>query len=430
MMLTVLRVRTFAAGHDARGIVLPLTLFIVLLLAAMAAALLSMGAMESQISANLLRGTQAFDLAEAGAERAVASFVANPALVGNAAAAVTALFTNQTLGSVGTYTVTYQLMGPSRVLVKSTGQSAIGNLTQQVQLVVAVTSQSPFAIVADDTQIKDAARITGTGGQAHGNSNMKLSTDGWVEQTATSTNTSPSSCTLCTNTHNVGNVGGSGPGKPLQTLSTVSPLDYKAKADFLMGTDGKIRNQAGTVLADCGTAPTPGCTTGPFAGWMTNNNSTEPGNWHYKGIGPNPPDGMYYSDWELSIDSSPGTVAAPWKATLITGNATRPGELEFGMKPGSAPYIVPYYQGLLGVGGATIIQGGGVYEGTIISTTLPRPGVFIRNPLVMKGSARLNGQILSDGQVLISQNARIDYNPAGGGLFGPPQILSWTRLAQ
>ena len=423
-MFTVFRIRAFNAWHDTRGIVLPLTFFILVLLAGLVAALLSVGATETQISANLLRSTQAFNLAEAGAERAIAAFVVDSSLVGNAAATTT-LFTNQTLGSVGTYTVTYQPMGPFTVLVKSTGQSAVGNLTQQVQVVVAVTPQNPFAIVGDDTQIKDTASINGTGGKAHGNTKMTISGDGWVEITATSTPTTSTSCTGCANSHNVGNLAGSGAGKPSQTLPTASPLDYKDRADFLMGTDGKIKDQAGNVLADCGTLSSPGCPPGPFAGWYTNKNSTEPGNWHYNGIG-NPLDGMYYAPWELSIDSSPGTSSTPWKATLISGAESHPGELEL---LGPTPYILPYYQGLLGVGGRVVIQGGGVYAGTVISTTKSRQGVSEHEPLKMSG-ATLNGQILADGQVLISGTATINYNPAGGGLFSAPQIISWTRLAQ
>ena len=443
MMLTVFRIRAFNAWHDTRGVVLPLTFFILVLLAGLVAALLSVGATETQISANLLRTTQAFNLAEAGAERAIAAFVADSSLVGNAAA-LTQLFSNQTLGSVGTYTVTYQPMGASTVLVKSTGQSAIGNLTQQVQVVVAVTPQNPFAIVGDDTQISGTGRVIGTGGKAHGNTKMTISADGWVEKTATSTPTTATSCTGCTTPHNVGNVAGSGAGKPSQTLPSASPLDYKPKADFILSDDGWIR-----VVADpsrdvfCGTASSPGCPAGEFAGWFMNKFSTEPGNWHYNGSGtgtvanPNPPNGMYYASWELSIDSNPGTAANPsspnydaaanpWTATLISGDATKRGEMEL---LGPTPYILPYYQGLLGVGGRVAIEGGGVYGGTVISTTKSRPGVTSHDPLKMSG-ATLNGQILADGQIQISGTATINYNPAGGGLFSAPQIISWTRLAQ
>src|SRR2546428_4202940 len=79
----VFRIHAIAAWHDTRGVVLPLALMILMLLGALAAALLSVGAMESQISANLLRGTQAFDLAEAGAEQAIGQFVTSPSTVGN-----------------------------------------------------------------------------------------------------------------------------------------------------------------------------------------------------------------------------------------------------------------------------------------------------------------------------------------------------------
>src|SRR5712692_9683330 len=105
--LNVFRIHSIAAWQDTRGVVLPLALFTLMLLGALVAALLSVGAMESQISANLLRGTQAFDLAEAGAERAIAQFVAIPSTVGNVAApgstvTPTPLFTAQALSGLPT----------------------------------------------------------------------------------------------------------------------------------------------------------------------------------------------------------------------------------------------------------------------------------------------------------------------------------------
>ena len=49
----------------------------------------------------------------------------------------------------------------------------------------------------------------------------------------------------------------------------------------------------------------------------------------------------------------------------------------------------------------------------------------------MDGGLTLNGNLISDGLVLISGTSTINYSPTGGGgAFSPPQIISWTRLAQ
>ena len=465
--LNVFRIHAIATCNDTRGVVLPLALFTLMLLGALVATLLSVGAMESQISANLLRGTQAFDLAEAGAERAIAQFVANPSTVANVTwpgSTVNSLFTAQALSGLptalqnpGTYTVTWQPVGPATVLIKSTGQSAAGkgNDKQTVQVVVTVPpGLPPYAILADDVQMSGSATVSGALGAVHGNTNGSLtgttnmvvpcrsgalgSVQGntndsitgtaHVSQTATSAS---ATCTGCTDAARVGNVAGSGPNKPTQTLPTLSALDYKQYADYILGDDGTITDgKTGALLATCGLKP--GCTTGPFAGW-SRHQIGNPGDWHYDATvaglaaGTTPPDGTYYSSWELSIDSSPGSSATPWKATLITGSATLQGELEIG----GNPTIVPYYQDLLGVGGATKLTGlTANLTGTVISTTKSRPRLpTTAEPVVMSGGT-LKGQILTDGIIQVSGNAQIINNPTSWSNFSALQVLSWIRVPQ
>ncbi|PYM04401.1 MAG: hypothetical protein DMD82_14540, partial [Candidatus Rokuibacteriota bacterium] len=313
----VFRIHAIATCNDTRGVVLPLALFTLMLLGALVATLLSVGAMESQISANLLRGTQAFDLAEAGAERAIAQFVANPSTVGNAVLGgpTATLFTAQALSGLptalqnpGTYTVTWQPVGPATVLIKSTGQSAAGkgNDKQTVQVVVTVPpGLPPYAILADNVQMSGSATVSGALGSVQGNTNGSITGTAHVSQTATSAS---ATCTGCTDAARVGTLAGSGPNKPVQTLPTLSALDYKQYADYILQDDGTITDgKTGALLATCGLKP--GCTTGPFAGWYQNKPTTEPGNWHYNATvaglaaGTTPPDGTYYSSWELSIDS-------------------------------------------------------------------------------------------------------------------------------
>jgi Tfp pilus assembly protein PilX len=447
--MNTVRIRAFAAWHDTRGIILPLTLFIVVLLAGLVVALLSVGGMESQISANLLRGTQAFDLADAGAERAIAQFVVTPALVGNATCsptcgAPTTLFSAQALASLGTYTVTYQPVGPNTVLVQSTGQSAIGGVTQKIQVVVTVPFQNAFAVEGDDLELTGSnVKINGTAGSIYGLSKVNITGSGdFVQRTATSSGSTSASCYNCKSTSYVGNVTGSGWNAPPRVLPTDDAMTYKPMADYLLQDDGTILVQtsalagqgvaAGTVI-NCGAGSS--CPAGPFAGWDMVNT----GLWLYR-QNSNPPDGMYYASQEISIDGN-GSGGPPWKATLLSGagsnNPNNTGEWEIN---GSNWNIVPYYQNLFGLGGAFVISGNNVtLSGTMIATTKSRGfsqpmdnGGPVPSVQLLGNNVTINGQLLSDGQVVMSgSNFTLNYNPAGGGsLFGTPQIMSWTRLAQ
>lgn len=489
-MLTVFRIRAFSAWHDTRGIVLPLTFFILVLLAGLVAALLSMGAMETQISANLLRSTQGFNLAEAGAERALAQFVADSSFVGNATCSPcpgtvkTTLWTNQTLGSVGTYTVKYWPIGPSTVLVQATGQSSIGTVTQNIQMVVtAPPAGLPYAIVGGDVNLFGTVEIlndvNGNGGSVYGLTDADASGltgsgtgcvagNGCVAKTVTSTGT----CEGCASASHIGNVAGSGGLKPAQPLPTTGPLDYKQYADFIMGgstTAGSVCS--GVAVPDHQILVVATCTlvaenAGQFSGWTMSN--SKPGDWHYSG-GTAPANGTYYSIQELSIDKPVGVSAAnPWKATLLTGDGLNSGELEINGGANQHIYIAPACQSSLGCNSpiSDILLAAGVIAigskadasktpatdsdiiatltGTIVATnnTAGRTGPFGCTPapcdnghssraVSIAAHTTINGQILSDGVVGLAGNAQITYKAAGGaGGAGAPQIISWTRVAQ
>lgn len=458
-LLDVFRVQA-AAWRDARGVVLPLTLMILLILAGLVAALLSVGAMEPQIASNHLRGAQALDLAEAGGERAFAQFVADPSPVGQAAVGgpTVTLFNAQALQNLGTYTVTYRPLAASTVLVESTGTTNAGNVTQRVRMVVmAPPGPPPFAILGDNVQVAGNAQIGGAQGNIQGNTNTSVNGTGdKVSGTAT---TAGATCMGCdpNDPKNsvdpktglpkyVGDLADSGPGKPSQTLPTDTPMDYIKYADYILG-DGITKYPDpvnGTIVPNnmiLVVNPTvPGLVagqlvpqnTGQFKGW-TGKSGSSAGDWHFKGT--TSPPGTYYASLEISIDTMSGTSAAtPWKATLITGDSVHAGELE--LQANTTPYIVPYYQDLLGVGGAVKLLGNGVFTGTVISTssTKSRPNIDCKSAncgLLMQDSVTLNGHIISDGLVQVQGTSKINYTPAGGaGAFGSPQILSWTRLAQ
>ena len=140
--------RPLSSFQEERGVILPLTLIILLVLAGLVSVLLATGVMEPQIAANVLRGGQALSLAEAGAERTLAQLIANSTPVDCAMATpedgcpiptpsgATTLFASVALDSIGTYTVTYRPISFATLLIESTGRTNIGSVQRTVRLVV------------------------------------------------------------------------------------------------------------------------------------------------------------------------------------------------------------------------------------------------------------------------------------------------------
>ena len=112
---------TYKRLGDNRGLILPLALLAFVILAALAAAILSIGGSEAQIASNHLRAIQAQFLAEAGLEHAFNTLYGStqtpPNLVTTAAADLRDVASNSSVGGAGSYTVQYQKAGDYTVRV-------------------------------------------------------------------------------------------------------------------------------------------------------------------------------------------------------------------------------------------------------------------------------------------------------------------------
>jgi hypothetical protein len=393
------------------GVVLPLTLMILLVLSALVAALLAMGAWEPQISTNLLRGTQALYVAEAGAERAIAQFVATPSLVNNAPTTCPApnfspLSVGTNTGTVGTATVTYACdVGFATVRIDSTGTTSVGSAARTVRVIVSTAMVSKYAILANEVELSGNSRVQGTLGKVHGNTETELGGSAYVTQTATA---SGSECDGCTDSEHVGVTTGSGANKPTQTTPTINPMDYQSKADFILQNDGNV-----LVVATGALVPE---NTGNFAGWEMSGS----GEWKFSG-GTTPQNGTYYASKEIKISASPGTAETPWKATLLAGTSTTTGEVEIE----GHPNIVPYLQDILAVAGKEV-----ELKGTGGSASLT--GVVMSSGEVeLSGGVSLTGNIISNDEVEMSGNATVTYKVGTRSpLTGPLQVLSWSTTSQ
>lgn len=397
--------------REERGIILPFTLLIIMLLTTLTLALLAIGASEPQIASNLLRGTQALTVAEAGLERAIASFVATSSTVSNATcspcpgSSVT-LYASTTLGSTGSstgsYAVTYKPIASATLLVESTGTNSIGTATRRVRAVVSTAFSADYAILAqDEVEASGNATINGNVGAIHSNTQTEVTGSAHVAQTATTTG---STCTGCTDSSKVGNTSGSGASKPSVSIPTFAPADYASLATVVLNDNSTI-TYSGTTYAE---------NTSPFSGWRMHG----AGEWEFSGSG-TPPNGLYYATKEIKVSSSPGSSSTPWSATLVAGSSSQAGEVEI---KGHAT-ITPYYKDILTVAGEVEIEGTG---GSASLTGV----VMATSEVEIKGSASLTGNIISRGEVEISGSASVTYDTkTRTNLTGTLKVLSWSSVS-
>lgn len=485
LALDAYEAEALSSSRNGRGMILPLTLMILVVLASIVSALLALGALEPQIASNVLRANQALNLAEAGAERAVAQFIADPGPVNCAMAtaddgcptptptATTTLFNSVNLTNAGTYTVTYRPIGFATLVVDSTGQTSIGGAQRTVRVILSTHFTSKFALLGDGgVKVKKDSKVKGNRGSAHDNTKTHIhNCDGvCVEQTATSSG-DKESCKGCTDPERVGIPGLSGPGKPKETLPKVSPLDLKAKADYVLGDDGKVYDAAGNVIAD---TKTKGKDT-PWNGWSMS------GKGEWVNDSDTPPPGTYYASKRIRIVGNPGAPGAPWKATLIAGDGKHKGTVNV---RGDA-VMEPDLPGLLMVAGkvklkytpaddfaldtddqaddakaketddlddkkdgddeaaedadddvkeAKRVRPRGYMDltGTIIATSHKDTDKGkAKGRVKLSGQVRLNGNIISHGRIELHKGATVTYNVGSRARFlGPLQILSWSTVTQ
>lgn len=299
--------------RDERGIALPLALMGLVVLGTLSAALLAIGGSEVQVASNHLRGTQALFIAEAGVQRVIRDFVADPNLVTNAGTNTTTLFNNQalqagSLGTIGTYTVTYRSIGWATVQAISTGKTNLGGGERTADAVV-TTHVIPNQAIEGERGVttRGTARVNGQCGAVHANQRgtRVLCTGGLcATQTATS---STSTCENCTDPNRVGVPSTSGGGKPTINIPKISPTDFAA--DYTLGDDGVVRDKNGVAMPS------------GWGGWSLN----QRGEWINNSD--TPPNGAYYATKAIRVNGNPGVPGNPWKATLLSGDTTQRGEV-------------------------------------------------------------------------------------------------------
>ena len=311
--------KTIRFRSDQSGVILPLTAMFLMVLAVMTTALLAVGTSEVRMASNLVRGTQAQYLAEAGLEDAINVFRNNPALIGAAPAALTNVpglaGPGATLAPFGNYTVQYQSAGLEAAIVKATGTTALGALRRTLHMTVGTPWVQNYAILTGGSiVIPGSPIITGKCGSVHANGSLTMPGGPSVgmDHTGGGELTASGTYSASNNVHAAGVTGGS---KPVVTVPTINPASFLAAAQATLPASQIYQFKSnGQVLDGNGALRTTLANSGLYNGWTYHSGS--PASWAFTSS-TGQADGVQYFEGNVSISGSPGTTLNPWHATII-----------------------------------------------------------------------------------------------------------------
>jgi hypothetical protein len=403
-------------ARDERGMVLPLTMMALLVIASLTGVLLSIGTSEVAVSANHLRSTQALFLAESGLEDAFNTLRDTPAMTATAPTTLSAMTglsgASPTLAAFGTYSVQYQKVGGNTVRIISTGTVANNGGTRTLTAVLTNNFTADAAIITQSSfTISGSPTVTGTCGTIHSNGSLAVSGHPTVSQNLTASGSYSAS----------GNpvVGGtSGGGQPTRSVPSIVPSDFLAAAKaqlasntiFQFKTDGRVLDGYDNLVTTVASGAT-------YRGWTFTPGS--PMNmWTVTGSSAD--DGTYYIEGHARVSGSPGSALTPWRATVITT-----GDIEIS----GNPEIQTHLPDTLFVAGYDVRVSG--------SPTLGFNGLIAAHEQIgITGGATISGFIIAEGASSVSGtitanetngNAQITFNcgSVSSALVGSLRVLSW-----
>lgn len=428
---------------DNRGLILPLTLLVMVILGALAAAILSIGGSEAMIASNHLRTVQAEFLAEAGLEHAFNTLRTSPTLMKTsfanlATSALQNLVSNPSV-SGGSYTVQYQQAGAYTVRVVSIG--TIGG-SQQIRRAVmstffqtrnAINSNGPLAISGSTS----VSSTNGTCGNIHANGTLTLSGGGGglhIYGDATSTGTYTENGTVQVDGDHDADP------EPAQSVPHIDPVDYLnfAKNDtqgglanhlenlyqLTVNADGKgeVRNGNGTLLT--ATPLNDGDTWGT-CGWKYDAAAGGEDLATWRLTSTTPCNGTYYFAGNVDVSQSAGSPTDSWKTTLI---AT--GDIDISSEPtiGNDPALT-LHETLFIAGRDIKIHGNPsnsvTYNGLIAAREQFNLGgtLTVTGFVIGENGGSASNTVISNN---VTGNVTLTYNcGANPPLQGPLTILSW-----
>ncbi|MBI4488587.1 MAG: pilus assembly PilX N-terminal domain-containing protein [Deltaproteobacteria bacterium] len=428
-----------------RGFALIVAIMVMVIMFSLTGAGLLFSGLNLKTTSSHKTKTQAFYIADAGLHH-VWQELDNSDGINDFATVYTAtetttLFANTSFGS-GSYTVTaLPIAGsPDRIRVQSTGCLPAGCPSGSSKAVIEAdliheVGKAPKAVVTNgDLKITQDPKIMGTRGGAHSNDDMQIKRHPAIEMVngLTASNKArgegsipegmvigPSSnpcigspaCSLPSSQQPEENkintpekrqaYAASHSSAPQVTIPRINPADYAPKVAALAGLEpAYIMHDDGTVTTggSCGLdglcvggTPVPVPT-----GWRFNEGAWRPGEYAANGI--------YYSETNIHISTSPGTKENPWEVTLIARDT-----IMFTNHPDMKPYPTT-------------------------SNELKNHLLVTGNDLYLHGSPRMDyvpGAILVHQQFRISDQAKIkgfiiagDGQPTWPGDPFPPSVSS------
>ncbi|MBZ0170539.1 hypothetical protein MELA_00011 [Candidatus Methylomirabilis lanthanidiphila] len=403
--------------RDDRGLILPLTLLIMVILSALAFAILSIGGSETQIASNHLGSIQADFLAEAGLEHAFNTLRTTPALMPNANAHIADNISLGQAGSViGTYDVWSQAAGADTVRVVSTGTTAIRGSQKIRRAIMSTFFHSDHALLTNGPlAISGNTGVLQTGGQCgnvHTNDDLELNGSAIdIVGAATASGAYPQNSNADV---------GPGSGHVLFTkkIPVINPTDFlniaiatlPANQVFQMMENGDVLNGSSTPLQHLNSGDS-------YNGWSFS--AGTPAQWQFSGTSGHV-NGTYYFEGNVRLSGSPGSTANPWVVTLIaTGNIIITGGPTVQTSMTDTLFIAGLDIDIHGNPGSTVFNGLiGAHEQFNLGGNMTVNG-FVLAEDAGSASGLVTSNTASDGPTI---NYNCGSNPP---LRGPLQILSW-----
>lgn len=181
-------------------------------------------------------------------------------------------------------------------------------ITEQTSTTSGTYTGTHAVATESDLQISGNPTIQGSGGSIHTNANLTMNGNPDISQSATASGSY--------NTPGDPTVGaGSGGGVPTEELPDVTISDYKQYADYVMGSDGIVRDGSGNQIFDASGGDK----------WDTLSDCDDGSGWYFE---EGPPkkwklgddcgaEGNYYFESSAEVGSSPGSSGNPWDVSFM-----------------------------------------------------------------------------------------------------------------
>ena len=256
-----------------------------------------------------------------------------------------------------------------RILIRSTGSGRDG-ASATVEAAVARVSL-PALLVNGHLRVRGSPSVMGEGGGVHANGTLELEGSPCAEKHWSALAT-------------IGGVGAGGPGctpseaqlrpgQPWIPLPDLAPSSFRSRADYVLGSDGSIRDGAGASAN--------------VSGWSWNPQD------HVWSTNGNVPAGTYYAEGNIQVSGDPREMRGPVRLTLVAEGSV---DLAGGVR------IVPAIAGV--TTGYAVVAGGDVRLAGDESTLYL--GVFFASDQV-----EIVGQPTIAGQVFAKNHGDLGYPP-------------------